>query len=108
MQNQENSGIDLEEFRRGLEVELEHGLVNTNSNVTNDDLSMTGKIALAHLTELNDYYTRLDIVENTKFKVAQLNERVEPSNGPINTLAGAAVGVGLFVFIKYIAGKRKK
>jgi hypothetical protein len=52
-------GVDLEEFRMGLEVELEHGLHDPATNVTNDDPILTGKIALAHLNELSDYYTRL-------------------------------------------------
>jgi len=51
--------VDLEQFRMGLEVELEHGIRNVVTNVTNDDLVLTGKIALAHLMELPDYYTRL-------------------------------------------------
>jgi Protein of unknown function (DUF5661) len=51
--------VDLEQFRMGLEVELEHGVRNVVTNVTNDDLVLTGKIALAHLMELPDYYTRL-------------------------------------------------
>ena len=55
--------IDLEEFRRGLEVELEHGTRFAETNVTNDDLSLTGKIAWAHLKEFADYYTRLDKME---------------------------------------------
>jgi hypothetical protein len=53
------NGVDLEEFRMGLEVELEHGLHDPATNVTNDDPILTGKIALAHLNELPDYYTRL-------------------------------------------------
>jgi len=55
--------IDLEQFRRGLEVELEHGTRDPETNVTNDDLSLTGKIAWAHLKEFPDYYTRLDKLE---------------------------------------------
>ncbi|HMU60346.1 MAG TPA: hypothetical protein PKA66_01075 [Gemmatimonadales bacterium] len=51
--------VDPEQFRMGLEVELEHGVRNVVTNVTNDDLVLTGKIALAHLMELPDYYTRL-------------------------------------------------
>jgi hypothetical protein len=51
--------VDVEQFRMGLEVELEHGVRNAVTNVTNDDLLLTGKIALAHLLELPDYYTRL-------------------------------------------------
>ena len=55
--------FDLEQFRAGLGVELEHGAVNQTTNVTNDDRLMTGKIALAHLTEFPDYYTRLAKME---------------------------------------------
>ena len=47
----------------GLDVELEHGLVDLKTNVTSDDEIMTGKIALAHLNEFADYYTRLDKME---------------------------------------------
>lgn len=54
---------DLEQFRMGLAVELEHGLHDPETNVTNDDEIMTGKIALAHLKEIPDYYTRLDKME---------------------------------------------
>ena len=55
--------VDLEQFRRGLEVELEHGARDPETNVTNDDLSLTGKIAWAHLKEFPDYYARLDKLE---------------------------------------------
>jgi len=55
--------VDLEQFRRGLEVELEHGARDPETNVTNDDLTLTGKIAWAHLKEVADYYTRLDKLE---------------------------------------------
>ncbi len=51
---------DIEQFRMGLEVELEHGLVDPVTNVTNDDLTMTAKIALAHLKQFPDYYSRLN------------------------------------------------
>ena len=57
------SKFDVEQFRRGMDVELEHGTVDANTNVTNDDPLATGKIALAHLNELPDYYTRLDKME---------------------------------------------
>lgn len=57
------SQIDLEQFRRGLTVELEHGAVDPETNVTGDDLVLTGKIAWAHLKEIRDYYTRLDWME---------------------------------------------
>ena len=57
------SQIDLEQFRRGLEVELEHGAIDPETNVTGDDLVLTGKIAWAHLKEIRDYYRRLDLME---------------------------------------------
>jgi Protein of unknown function (DUF5661) len=53
------SATDLEEFRVGLSVELEHGTEDPRTNVTNDDPMLTGKIAWAHLNEIPDYYTRL-------------------------------------------------
>ena len=53
------SKYDVEQYRMGLDVELEHGLVDTATNVTDDDPIITGKIALAHLNEFPDYYTRL-------------------------------------------------
>lgn len=55
--------VDLEQLRRGLEGELEHGARDRDTNVTNDDLTLTGKIAWAHLKEIRDYYTRLDRLE---------------------------------------------
>jgi hypothetical protein len=69
-QSPNNLGIrldnfDPEQFRRGLDVELEHGTANPATDVTHDDPLMTGKIALAHLTEFFDYYTRLAKMEAT-------------------------------------------
>jgi Mn-dependent DtxR family transcriptional regulator len=55
--------FDVEQFRRGMNVELEHGLGNILTNVTGDDPLITGKIALAHLHEFPDYYTRLEQLE---------------------------------------------
>ena len=55
--------FDVEQFRMGMGVELEHGRQDPLTNVTNDDPVMTGKIALAHLNEFPDYYTRLDRME---------------------------------------------
>ena len=53
------SRFDVEEFRVGMEVELEHGKRDPHTNVTDDDPILTGKIALAHLNEFPDYYQRL-------------------------------------------------
>ncbi len=55
--------FDVEQFRRGMDVELEHGIKDPKTNVTDDDPLVTGKIALAHLNEFPDYYTRLDEME---------------------------------------------
>lgn len=55
--------IPLEQFRQGLAVELEHGSSDSQTDVTNDDLVTTGKIALAHLKEFPDYYDRLAKLE---------------------------------------------
>ena len=57
------SKFDVEQYRMGLDVELEPGLIDPHTNVTNDDPMMTGKIALAHLNEFPDYYTRLEKME---------------------------------------------
>jgi hypothetical protein len=56
--------IDLEEYRRGMEVELEHGRRDPATDVTGDDLLLTGKIALVHLKEFPDYYLRLARMED--------------------------------------------
>ncbi len=55
--------FDIEQFRMGLDVELEHGTREAHTNVSNDDPLITGKITLAHLNEFPDYYTRLDLME---------------------------------------------
>jgi len=57
------SRFDMEQFRMGMDVELEHGLADSHTNVTNNDPLTTGKIALAHLNEFPDYYTRLHGME---------------------------------------------
>ncbi|OGF20760.1 hypothetical protein A2316_04090 [Candidatus Falkowbacteria bacterium RIFOXYB2_FULL_38_15] len=57
------SKFNVEQFRRGMDVELEHGSRDPHTNVTNDDPLTTGKIALAHFNEFLDYYTRLDKME---------------------------------------------
>ena len=57
------SPFDPEQFRMGLEVELEHGAHDPETDVTGDDPVLTAKIAWAHLKELPDYYTRLAVME---------------------------------------------
>jgi hypothetical protein len=58
-----SSPFDVEQFRMGMDVELEHGLHDLVTNVTGDEPTVTGKIALAHLKEFPDYYTRLARME---------------------------------------------
>jgi len=55
--------FDVEQFRMGMDVELEHGRHDLATDVTGDDPIVTGKIALAHLNEFSDYYTRLERME---------------------------------------------
>ena len=55
--------FNVDQFRRGMDVELEHGLCDLTTNVTNDAPLITGKIALAHLNEFSDYYDRLEKME---------------------------------------------
>ena len=55
--------FDIDQFRRGMDIELEHGLCDSLTNVSNDDSLTTGKIALAHLNEFPDYYDRLKKME---------------------------------------------
>jgi len=67
------SHFDVEQFRMGLDVESEHGLVDPSTDVTGDDPILTGKIALAHLNEFADYYTRLAKMESeAKEKKSQI------------------------------------
>ena len=67
------SKFDIEQFRMGLEVELEHGTRDPATDVTQGDEILTGKIALAHLNEFPDYYTRLQKMENEAKKIHHNN-----------------------------------
>lgn len=66
--------FDVDQFRRGMDVELEHGTVDPNTNVTNDGPFITGKIALAHLNEFADYYDRLEKMEEEAEKFWEVKE----------------------------------
>jgi hypothetical protein len=59
----ETGELTPEQFRQGLEVELEHGITFPDANVTNNHPLLTGKIVLAHLKEMLDYYDRLNVAE---------------------------------------------
>jgi hypothetical protein len=61
--NAEKMNIDLEDFRQGLEVELEHGTRFKDANVTNNHPVLTGKIVIAHMKESLDYYKYLEVAE---------------------------------------------
>jgi hypothetical protein len=61
--NTEGMAIPLEDFRMGLEVELEHGTRFSDANITNNHPILTGKIVIAHLKETMDYYRRIDVAE---------------------------------------------
>ncbi|MBN2190812.1 MAG: hypothetical protein JW728_06365 [Candidatus Aureabacteria bacterium] len=61
--NTKSMEIPLEDFRKGLEVELEHGTRFDDANVTNNHPILTGKIVIAHLKETMDYYRRIDVAE---------------------------------------------
>lgn len=67
--------ISAEDFRDGLEVELEHGLVLSDANVTNNHPILTGKIVLAHLKETLDYYARLRVTEIEGDMLKALNDK---------------------------------
>ena len=69
--------IPLEEFRIGLAVELEHGTESPQTDVTQDDPIATGKIALAHLNEFPDYYTRLTAMEMEAEEYWESRERIQ-------------------------------
>lgn len=58
-----SSRFDVEQFRMGMDVELEHGTHDPDTNVTDDDVAVTAKIARAHLNEFPDYYSRLAVME---------------------------------------------
>ena len=59
----DSAPFDVEQFRKGMEVALEHGLHYRATNVTSDDPAVMGQIALTHLNEFPDYYTRLERME---------------------------------------------
>jgi hypothetical protein len=74
--NWKTSRFDAEQFRMGMQVELEHGDRRDVTNLTGDDLIATGMIALAHLLELDRYYYLLDEMEKKgKREVLQRKQR---------------------------------
>ncbi len=74
-----SSAFDVEQFRAGMEVEFEHGARDPATDVTGDDPILTGKIALAHLNEFPDYYTRLKRMEDEADREWQERRRDQTS-----------------------------
>ena len=72
--NWDAAPFDVEQLRIGMNVELEHGLHDPRTNVSNDDPNITAKIALAHLNEFPDYYTRLERMEEDKARLGGRNQ----------------------------------
>jgi len=74
--NIEKMNIDIEDFRQGLEVELEHGTRYKDANITNNHPLLTGKIVIAHLKESLDYYKLLEVAElkGDLLKAAKTND----------------------------------
>ncbi|MBI4301673.1 MAG: hypothetical protein HY664_03620 [Chloroflexi bacterium] len=79
--NTKRMNIPIEDFKRGLEVELEHGAAYEEANVTNNHPILTSKIVLAHLNETLDYYKRLEVIEiegdSMKAVLAGNHEKIE-------------------------------
>jgi len=96
-----SSGFDLEQFHAGLNVEAEHGGVDPATNVTDDDPLTTGKIALAHLNELPDYYTRLKEMEASaeQSATAESTPIAETGSGSRQRSLKKALPVGLALLI---------
>jgi hypothetical protein len=90
--NVEGMTIDVEAFRQGLEVELEHGLQFKDANVTNNHPVLTGKIVLAHFKESMEYYYRLEVaeLEGDLFKAASAG-KAEKVKGYYKRLAAARI-----------------
>ena len=67
--------FSIKDFLTGLNIELEHGKVNQSTNVTNDDLELTAKIALAHLNEFNNYYNESYGLPSFEKKLKDISSR---------------------------------
>lgn len=88
--NTTSMDIPLEDFRKGLEVELEHGTRFDDANVTNNHPVLTGKIVIAHLKETMDYYKRIDVAEiEGDLLKAILSRNLEKIEAKYRTLVAA-------------------
>jgi hypothetical protein len=100
----ESLGVDWRSFtvnqlRDGMDVELEHGNRDPGTNVTDDDLMATAKIALAHLNEYPDYYKRLKVMENEAEKFWS-KKKSQDRRVLISAVVSAAVGILGYLYQK--------
>jgi Protein of unknown function (DUF5661) len=72
------TALDIKVLQRGMNVELEHGYVDSRTNVTNNDLTLTAKIALAHIVEFPDYYARLKKMEEEGERYWKKKKKIDP------------------------------
>jgi len=93
----------VNQFRYGMDVELEHGKRDAGTNVTDDDMMATAKIALAHLNEYPDYYKRLRVMENEAEKF--WNKKRSQDNRLLVT-AGLSVLAGILGYVYQRLEKR--
>ena len=94
--NWENSPFDAKQFLMGIKIELEHGTQDQETNVTDDDLLETGKIALAHLNEIDDYYDRLKAMEDDAKSSTKDNSDEKDSDEKSDTDESSGGSVGGF------------
>ena len=88
--NTKSMAIPLENFQKGLEVELEHGTRFDDANITNNHPLLTGKIVIAHLKETMDYYQRIDVAEmEGDLLKAILSRNIEKIESKFNKLIEA-------------------
>ena len=92
--------FDLAQFRVGLDVEAEHGEVDPSTNITKDDPLTTGRIALAHLNELPEYYSRLKKMETEAEALAtpQISSVASEASRKGKLARGLLIGVAVLVF----------
>lgn len=88
--NKSQQQYNIDEFKKGMDVEMEHGKVDPETNVTNNDPIMTGKIALAHIKESPRYYEKLEKMEQgdrgKKESFKQPEHKEKWSNSKIKTV----------------------
>jgi histidinol-phosphate/aromatic aminotransferase/cobyric acid decarboxylase-like protein len=97
----ESLGVDwrkfgVNQFRYGMDVELEHGMRDAGTNVTGDDMMTTAKIALAHLNEYPDYYKRLKVMEN---EAEKFWSKKKSQDRNVLVMAGVSAAIGILGYL---------